>query len=81
MDKVILVKMIGLVLLVFGVIILIAGLLFDNKFFKGTGFAAIVIAGALIYYSVSVTPAYAPDEAEERAFNEALKANTPPKKS
>ena len=56
MDKVILFKMIGLVLLVIGVFMFIAGFLFASQFFKSTGFAAIVIAGALIYYSLSVTP-------------------------
>ena len=56
MDKVVLFKMIGLVLLIIGVFVLIAGFLFDSKFFKGTGFAIIVIAGALIYYSINATP-------------------------
>ncbi len=37
MDKVILFKMIGLVMLVIGVFMFIAGFLFDSKFFKGYG--------------------------------------------
>ena len=80
MDRVILFKMIGLVLLVFGVVVLIAGLLFDSKFFKGTGFAAIVIAGALIYYSISVTHVDRPGEDEIRAMDEPLQPKVPLKK-
>ncbi len=80
MDRVILFKMVGLMMLVVGVVMFIAGFLFDNKFFKGTGFAAIIIAGALIYYSVSVTPADSISADEKRAMDEVSQPKVPIKK-
>lgn len=80
MDKVIIFKMIGLVLLVIGVFMLIAGFLFSSPFFKGTGFAAIVIAGALLYYSFSVGRVDKIDEMEARIMDEAVQPNVPLKK-
>lgn len=80
MDRVILFKMIGLVMLVIGVFMFIAGFLFDSKFFKGTGFAAVIIAGALIYYSVSVTPVDKTTEDDVRAMDEAAQPRVPLKK-
>jgi hypothetical protein len=80
MDRVILFKMIGLVLLVIGVFMFIAGFLIDSKFFKGTGFAAVVIAGALIYYSISVTPVDKITEDDMRAMDEAAQPKVPLKK-
>lgn len=74
MDRVILYKMIGLVLLVIGVLALIAGFLIANKFMQGTGFISVVIAGVMLYYSMSMTPAEKPDPDEERAFDEAVRA-------
>lgn len=56
MDRVILFKIVGLALLVIGVFMFIAGLLMANKFFEGTGFMSAVVAGVLLYYSMSVTP-------------------------
>ena len=78
MDRVILFKMIGLVMLVIGVIMLLAGLLVASGFFKSTGFAAIVIAGALIYYSIRVTSNDKIDEAW--VMDEAVQPNVPLKK-
>ncbi|HEY3422794.1 MAG TPA: hypothetical protein VGK13_06505 [Methanocellaceae archaeon] len=80
MDKVILFKMIGLVMLVIGVFMFIAGFLFDSKFFKGTGFAAVIIAGALIYYSISVTPVDKISADEKRAMDEPAQPKVPLKK-
>lgn len=80
MDRAILFKMIGLVLLVIGVILFIAGFLFDSKFFKSTGFAAIIIAGALIYYAINVTPVDKITEDDIRAMDEAEKPKVPLKK-
>ncbi len=80
MDRVILFKMIGLVLLIIGVLIFIAGFLFDSKFDKGTGFAAIIIAGALIYYSISVTPTDKITEDDIRAMDEDVQPKVPLKK-
>lgn len=56
MDRVILLKIVGLALLVIGVFMFIAGLLMANKFFEGTGFMSAVVAVVLLYYSMSVTP-------------------------
>jgi uncharacterized membrane protein YiaA len=75
MDKVILFKMIGIVLLVIGALAFIAGLLMANKFLQGTGFISVVIGGVMLYYSMSMTPADKRDIEEEMAFNEALRAN------
>jgi NhaP-type Na+/H+ or K+/H+ antiporter len=80
MDRVILFKMIGLVLLVIGILALIAGILMANKFMQGTGFISVVIAGVMLYYSMSMTPADKPDADEERAFDEAVRASTTVKK-
>jgi hypothetical protein len=80
MDKAILFKMIGLGLLVIGVILFIAGFLLDSKFSKGTGFAAIIIAGALIYYAINVTPADRVTEDDIRAMDEAEQTRVPLKK-
>ncbi len=78
MERVILFKMIGLLLLVVGVLAFIAGLLMANKFLQGTGFIGLIVAGALLYYSMVTTPETKPDE--DLAFDEALKANTAVKK-
>lgn len=80
MERVILFKMLGLVLLVVGVLALIAGILMANKFMQGTGFISLIIAGVMLYYSMSMTPAEKPDPDEERAFNEAVRAHKTVKK-
>ena len=69
MERVIIFKMIGLLLLVLGIFAFIAGLLFAGKFTETTGFAAILIGGALVYYSIRVTQAEPIDRDERNAMD------------
>ena len=80
MERVIIFKMVGLLMLVLGIFAFIAGLLFAGKFTETTGFAALLVGGALFYYSIRITHEEPISDEEKKMLDEALLPRVPLKK-
>jgi hypothetical protein len=51
MDKIVVMRIAGIVLFAFGVLAFIYGILTNNKFMDATGFMSLIVGSALLYYT------------------------------